>query len=206
MKKIKLNLVDKRINIFDYTTKEYVEFINLFNKKTLCIKYIMDKQEYEMIIKINSFQITHLVGFQYAYDSISNKKLFRGKNSLDTFINMDFGKIRKNIKKNKVYIGKKLISWEKDVLPRLEYLPMALNTLTKKYRLKKQSINSSDRLVKTKLKGQYFYYKISNENLYLIFSLIPTSKSYTFESFIVNDGIKLLGPLDDIDIISVSLI
>lgn len=202
MKKIELNKVDKRINIIDYTTNEYVDFIKRFNNRILYIKYRYQNKVYDMNIKINTSQLTHLMGFHYAYDTLSNKNRFRGKNSLNTLCKIDFGQIRKNIKKNKPYINGKLISWEKDILPRIEYLPMALNTLEKRYKLKKR--NDNNILVKTKLKGHYFYYKITNENVYLIFSIIPISKSYTFESFIVNDGIRLLGPLDDLDIIDIS--
>ncbi|MBQ0064547.1 MAG: hypothetical protein KBT48_02205 [Firmicutes bacterium] len=70
--------------------------------------------------------------------------------------------------------------------------------MEKKPRLRKQ-IEEDERIVKTYLKGDYFYFKLQ-KGVYLVASIIPIGKYHTFETFIVNNGIGLLAPLEEIDV------
>lgn len=208
MQKTNLKNVNKRINIKDYTTFEYVEFLRSFKEKNVIIRFIEDEEIKTIKVRIDYTQLPHLIGFQYAYEKKANKYKYYGKLAIDTFERISFKEIERNINKNKIKIGNdknsRYISWDIDIKPRFEYLPFALNTICSKYSLKKQIESEEARLVKTKMRGKYFYYKFTNKD-YLIFSLIKTKVTYTFESFIVNDGLRFLGALDTLEVIDVSL-
>lgn len=73
------------------------------------------------------------------------------------------------------------------------------NNISKKPRMKQ---NKKERLVNSSLKGDYFYFKVK-ENEYFILSLLKIGKRHTLESFIVYDDIRYLGDLNEIEIINV---
>lgn len=208
MGKIDLEKVNKKICIEDYTTHEYVEFLKSFKEKNLIIRFFENNKIKTIRVRIDYTQLPHLIGFHYAYEKESNKYKYYGKLAIESFDKLSFKEIARNVEKNKIRMGSnansRIIKWETDIKPRFEYLPFALNTICSKYSLKKQEDNEDIRLVKTKLKGKYFYYKFTNKD-YLIFSLLKTKRSYTFESFIVNDGLRFLGTLDTLEVIDVSL-
>lgn len=54
-------------------------------------------------------------------------------------------------------------------------------------------------LVNTLISGDYFCFRYE-EKEYLIMSLLKTGKTYSPQTFIVNDGIRLLGVLPNIEI------
>lgn len=199
-----LNQVDRKIDLSDYSTEEYSDFLDGFEDTIIKIKY-KDDNDVESIInvKLDSNQLAHLLGFQYAYDEESNKKFYKGKLAINTLRNISFSDIKYNINRNNISYNTRRLTWDYDIKPRFEYLPYALNTICSKYSLRMQKEKEEDRVVKTLLKGKYFYYK-SDDKHYLIFSIVEASGSYYFESFIVNDGLKILGVLDEYEVVEVT--
>ena len=200
MNKKELTEVNKRIKIDDYSFKEYSDYFKQFDSKKLCIE-MTDGEEIIVLFKVSL--LPHLIGLQYAYDKKSNRKYYKGEkgfnllnNSEETFNSSIF---KHRINANKEKIGGKIISWEDDILPRIEWLPCFLNNIEKQTTLKKNVESGKHPLVNTLISGNYFCFQNENKE-YLIMSLLKTGKTYSPQTFIVNDGIRLLGVLPDIEI------
>ncbi|MBQ0064548.1 MAG: hypothetical protein KBT48_02210 [Firmicutes bacterium] len=117
--RVELNKVSNRIDINQYTLKEYVEYLKSFDSKV----FVVELEDRVIEIKFQSSQFPHLIGFQYAYDSRKNQKKYKGKLALDTMETFSLDSFRRNVNKNKVKVSNKTISWENDIQPRVEWLP-----------------------------------------------------------------------------------
>ena len=197
-KKIQLSKIDKKINISDYSLKEYADYLNSFDGKLLRIE--TDKQVIKVSFKYAS--LPHLIGFQYAYDKEVNKQLYRGKPGMDKMLSgtVTFNDFERNVRNNHISINRKLIDWNDDIKPRIEWLPYFLNTVGKKSRLK---VVDKTMMPTTNLKGSYYYFK-NSKGAYMILSLLKFKHSFGVETFIVNNGIRFLAGIDDETVLNVS--
>ena len=197
MTKTNLSDADRKINITDYTLREYALYLSSFQDKVLVIK----TNSRTLNVVFSADNMPHLIGFQYAFDKRQNIKNYRGRKGMNLMLSGDvsFKNIEENIKKNRVRINKKLISWDEDIKPRIEWLPYFLNTVKKKSRLK---IVDKTKVPHNLLQGNYYYFK-NDRNDYLILSLLEFSKTSTPETFIVNNGIRFLANSEEEEITSV---
>lgn len=200
---IPLDQVNKRIDINHYSFKEYSDYFLKFDNKLLCVK---KKDGDKIIVKFSKQQLPHLIGLQYAYDKKTNSKSFKGirgfellNNSTPLITPILF---KNRINANRIRVNNKIIDWNIDILPRIEWLPAFLNSIDKNAKLKNNNRNKEHPLINTLIRGDYFYYKCSQKD-YLIMSLLRTGHSYTPETFVVNNGVRLLGALDDIEFINI---
>lgn len=190
---------NKKISVDDYTTKEYVSYFKKYDGKFLCIL----TEEKFIRVKFCIYNLPHMIGLQYAYDSQNNKKSFKGKLGYEKLLNnkITFNQIKKNVNKNKITSNGKRITWS-NIQSRIELLPFMFENMTNNPRIRTK-INDEMTLVNSQLKGDYYYFKYNDRN-YLILSLAKINdSSYTIETFIVYDNIRFLGPQRELNILNV---
>ena len=108
----------------------------------------------------------------------------------------------KNIEKNILYNRERKKYWN-NILLRIEYLPMFFNTIVKNTRLR--ILDKTKLLRSTKLKGNYLLFK-TVDGLYPMLSLKNIKENiYVIETFIVERDLKLIGSLEEEDIIDIKL-
>lgn len=189
-----LTKIKNKIRIEDYTLKEYAEYFHLFNKKVLCLT--LETKQIE--ICFYDSQLPHLIGLQYAYTKKVSTKQLRGQIGFQLLLDgkIDFLTFERRIRINRPISNGKIITWDM-IKARIEWLPYFLNTIVKTPRMKQNLAQYN--LVKSSLKGDYFYFKM-NDSLYLILSLLLIKDRYKPESFIVYDDAKFLIGLPEIPI------
>ena len=84
--KIKLESADRRIDISDYTLKEYGEYLKSFDGKIL----VIETEKRILKIAFHSENMCHLIGFQYAYDREINKNHYKGKFGMELMLSGNF--------------------------------------------------------------------------------------------------------------------
>ena len=192
-----LEKVTTIIDANDYSLKEYAEYLERnYNGKYLTI---VTKSE-TIKIKLDNEVFPHLIGMQYCYSKQRNKHKYKGA---DGFIKLKSGEItlemlRNNYRKN----NESQLSWEDRILPRIEWLPCFLNSISKKeYHLCENDKTSDDSI----LNGDYLLFKFGRDK-YAILSIIKVGKTYSCESFFYNSGLNYYNPSKEIDIIDMYLL
>ena len=155
---------------------------------------------YEIKFKIEVSALPHLIGLQHAFKGTKNKNEYKGFSGFTKMKNgeLSYNDIMKGIKNNN-----SKITWV-NIKNRIKYLPMFLNNIEKKSKLKIR--NDELILRKTHLNGDYFLYKNLNNN-YPMFSLKNIGNDrIVLETFIVENDISLLGALKEEKIKMIELI
>lgn len=199
--KEKLKNVNTKIDSKEYTLKEIALYFKEFNgyiikieTATKCIK-----------VKIDENTLPHILGLQYAFENKKNSREYKGAKGFEKLVNgkITIEELERNIKKNKT----SKVSW-KMIQRRIEYLPMFLNNLTRRSRLK--VISSEEICRNSALKGKYAIFKLIYENgktIFPMFSLKEVEEGkIVIETFIIEDNISFLGPLEEENILNIELI
>lgn len=188
----KLEKVKKRINIYDYSLKDLAIYFESFDN------YICEIITNNSVIKfmISKNNLPHMVGLHY----INNTSLYKGYNGFKKIKN---GTINISDLKHGIIKKKEKNNLWNNILLRIEYLPMFFNTLLKNTRLRK--LDKTKLIRSTKLKGNYLLFK-TVDGLYPILSLKNIKDNiYVIETFIVERDLKLIGSLEEEDIIDIKL-
>ena len=125
MTRIKLEEATKRINIFEYTLKEYAEFLESFWGRRILIE-TEDSTIGTINLILSREQFPHLIGLDYCFDSERNKSRYAGIEGMDFLKSgeVTIQNLKKNFNKNvKDPANKIFISWNEHLLPRIEFLP-----------------------------------------------------------------------------------
>lgn len=193
--KIELNKVIKRINILDYSLQELAIFYEQFDN---CIVIIKTSKR-DVTFKFRNSFFPHIIGMQYAFNS-KNKVKYKGLNGFEKIKKGDitWNNLRKLINKNhNINVN--------NIKNRIEYLPMFINTITKKIDLK--IINKNNLIRKSNLKGNIGLVKKNiwqNHLIYLFLSLKEINKNhFIIETFIVENDITLIGLLESEKILNI---
>lgn len=103
-----LNKEKHRININNYSFQEYCLYFHQYNNRVLCIETSMGIIE----VKVEDSQLPHLIGLQYAYDKLSNKKNYRGINGYNLLKNncITVDQFKNRIQRNRPEAGRKMIT------------------------------------------------------------------------------------------------
>ena len=161
-------------------------------------KIVTYNQEIKFKIEVSS--LPHLIGLQHAFKGTKNKNDYKGFSGFEKMKNgeLSYSDIMKGIKNNS-----SKITWV-NIKNRIKYLPMFLNNIEKKSKLKIRNDELFSR--KTHLNGDYFLYKNLSNN-YPMFSLKNIGNDrIVLETFIVESGISLLGALKEEKIVTIELI
>lgn len=199
--KIPLRDVLNKINCNDYTLKEIALYFEKFNGYTLKI----ETNTYSIKVKIEASTLPHILGLQYAFANRKDSREFKGQKGFEKLKNgkITLSDLKNNIKKN----PKTKVSW-KMIERRIEYLPMFLNTLEKRTRLK--IISSQGICRNSSLKGKFAIFKQLDENNKTIFPMLSLKEinegKIVIETFIIEDNISFLGYLDEEKIQKIELI
>lgn len=202
MTRIKLEKATRRINIYDYTLIEYAEFLESFWGRRILIE-TEDKTIGIINLILSREQFPHLIGLDYCFDSERNKNKYVGNEGMDLLKSgsVTIQNLKKNFSKNVKNPENKInISWNKHLLPRIEYLPCFLNKLP----LKKVKLYKNAKDPKHKIKGDFLLFKLGEKN-YLILSIKNTNNGYVCETFIVNDGLSYCNPDGEIPLKSIRI-
>ncbi len=155
----------------------------------------------EINFKIEASSLPHLIGLHYAFKGVKNKNKYKGLSGFEKIKNgeITYNDIMKGIKNSNDFKR----NWT-NIKIRIKYLPLFLNNIEKKTKLKIR--DNKLILRKTKLNGDYFLYKNVNNN-YPMFSLKNIgSERIILETFIVENDITLLGALVEEKIKNIYLI
>lgn len=162
-------------------------------------KIITEKREIKFKIEVSS--LPHLIGLQHAFKGVKCKNEYKGFSGFEKMKNGDltYNDIMKAVKNNNSNIP-----WT-NIKNRIKYLPMFLNTLERRTKLKIRD----DKLIarKTYINGNYFLYKSLLNNNFPMFSLKDIGNGRVIlETFMVENDITLLGALKEEKIKSIELI
>lgn len=162
-------------------------------------KIITEKREIKFKIEVSS--LPHLIGLQHAFKGAKCKNEYKGFSGFEKMKNGDltYNDIMKAVKNNNSNIP-----WT-NIKNRIKYLPMFLNTLERRTKLKIRD----DKLIarKTYINGNYFLYKSLLNNNFPMFSLKDIGNGRVIlETFMVENDITLLGALKEEKIKSIELI
>lgn len=162
-------------------------------------KIITEKREIKFKIEVSS--LPHLIGLQHAFKGAKCKNEYKGFSGFEKMKNGDltYNDIMKAVKNNNSNIP-----WT-NIKNRIKYLPMFLNTLERRTKLKIRD----DKLIarKTYINGNYFLYKSLLNNNFPMFSLKNIGNGRVIlETFMVENDITLLGALKEEKIKSIELI
>lgn len=190
----------KTNNIMDiskYTLKDLALYFEKFDGY-VC-KIITAKRQIKFKIEVSS--LPHLIGLQHAFKGTKNKNEYKGFSGYEKMKNgeLTYKDIMRAVKNNNSNIP-----WT-NIKNRIKYLPMFLNNIERKTKLKIRD----DKLIsrKTNINGQYFLYKNLINNNYPMFSLKNIGgERVILETFIVENDISLLGALKEEKIKSIELI
>ena len=190
-----------KININDYSLKEIALYFERFDGYIIKI----DTLTKSIKVKIDENTLPHILGLQYAFANKRDSREYKGAKGFEKLKN---GKItvedlEKNIKRNKT----SKVSW-KMVKRRIEYLPMFLNSLERRTRLK--IISSKEICRNSSLKGKYAIFKTIYENDKTIYPMLSLKEvdeeKIVIETFIIEDNISFLGYLEEESIQKIELI
>lgn len=190
-----------KININDYSLKEIALYFERFDGYIIKI----DTVTKSIKVKIDENTLPHILGLQYAFANKRDSREYKGAKGFEKLKN---GKItvedlEKNIKRNKT----SKVSW-KMVKRRIEYLPMFLNSLERRTRLK--IISSKEICRNSSLKGKYAIFKTIYENDKTIYPMLSLKEvdeeKIVIETFIIEDNISFLGYLEEESIQKIELI
>lgn len=191
-----LTKVRGKISMQDVSLKEYAEFLETFDGKTLVIE-TESKDVGTLNVKLSKDQFAHMIGLDYCYDTVRNKNSYKGNDGIGTLKSegITISTLRKNFNNNRKNATDDLkISWYFNILPRFEWLPFFLNKISSN----KCSL-FENKGIKTKMNGNYLLFKGAYET-YLILSIVEAGLSFRCESFICNDGLYYCNPETDIPI------
>ena len=154
--------------------------------------------------KFTTSSLPHMIGLQYAFENRKDKRSYMGKSGFEKLKNgeITYELVKSNIKRN----NKLKIAW-RNIDERIRYLPMFLNSIQNKTKLKTaiQISNESERY--TRMKGSYFLYRQLHDGSTPILSLKKVSRSGLFiETFVVDDDESIIKNLQEIKIKNVKLI
>ena len=195
LKKLKTSM-----DIHQYTLKDLALYFERFDGYVCKI----NTSKGHIWFKFEASSLPHLIGMHYAFENRKDNWKYRGKAGFELLKN---GKITYEILKHNVKNNKnKKVSW-KNIDERIKFLPMFLNSLLTKSKLKYKFINYSDFDNFTHLKGNCFLYRSLHDGSFLIFSLKSLNKyHFVVESFVVDNDGSILKGLKEVKIISVELI
>lgn len=141
---------------------------------------------------------------QYAFENRRDKHKFKGETG---FNKLKRGEVTyEQIKLNSKNSNKLRVSW-KNIDERIKLLPMFLNSLLTKTKLKSTLGINEEPERNTKIKGNYFLYRELHNNSTPIFSLKMVTKNFAvLETFIVDSDKSMTKKLHSIKIESIKLI
>lgn len=199
--KIPLLDVYTKIDCNDYTLKEIALFFEKFNGYTLKI----ETSTYSIKVKIEENTLPHILGLHYAFANRKDSREFKGQKGFEKLKNgkITLSDLKSNIKKN----PKTKVSW-KMIERRIEYLPMFLNTLERRTRLK--VISSQEICRSSSLKGKFAIFKQVFEKDKTVFPMLSLKEidegQIVIETFIIEDNISFLGYLEEEAIQKIELV
>lgn len=145
----------------------------------------------------------HLIGMQYAFKERKGRHEYKGRRGFEKVKNgeITYEQMKKNVTKS----SKATISW-KNIDLRIKFLPMFLNSITKKTLLK-TSVGVKNPERATYIKGSYFLYRELHDGKTPMLSIKRINKTGTvIETFIVDDDKSIIRSLYPIKIKSIKLI
>ncbi len=145
----------------------------------------------------------HLIGMQYAYKNRKNRYEYKGRKGFDKVKNgeVTYEEMKRNVSKN----SKTTVSW-KNIELRIKFLPMFLNSITKRSLLK-TSIGVKDPERATYMQGSYFLYRELHDGKTPMFSIKMVNKTgAVIETFVVDDDKSIIRNLQPVRIKSIKLI
>lgn len=196
-----LEQANTKINSSEYTLKEIALYFKKFDGYIIKIETATKNIK----VKIDKNTLPHILGLQYAFENKKNSKEYKGEKGFKKLENgkISINELETNIKKNKT----SKVSW-KMIKRRIEYLPMFLNNLTRRTRLK--VISSEEICRNSSLKGKYAIFKQIHENSKTIFPMLSLKEiednKIVIETFIIEDSISFLGHLEEENIEKIELI
>ncbi len=145
----------------------------------------------------------HLIGMQYAFKERKGGHKYKGRRGFEKVKNgeVTYEQMKKSVTKS----ANMNIAW-KNIDLRIKFLPMFLNSITKKTLLK-TSIGIKDPERSTYIKGSYFLYRELHDGKTPMFSIKRINKTgAVIETFIVDDDKSIIRNLYPIKIKSIKLI
>lgn len=144
----------------------------------------------------------HLIGMQYAYKERKGRHEYKGRRGFEKVKNgeVTYEQMKRNVTKT----SKPTVSW-KNIDLRIKFLPMFLNSITKKTLLK-TSIGVKDPERATYMKGTYFLYRELRDGKTPMFSIKKFNKTgAVIETFVVDDDKSIIRNLYPVRIKSIKL-
>lgn len=193
--------VYEKINCDDYSLREYAKYFEKFHGYIL----IIETNNFVIKTKIEKNALPHILGLHYAYANKKDSKDYKGKNGFDKLINgkISLEELKMNIKNSST----SKVGW-KMIQRRIEFLPMFLNTIQRKTRMKVIMADKISR--KSLIQGKYALFKTAYEKNKMIFPMLTlkelSNSKIIIETFIVEDNITFLGALNEINIENIELI
>lgn len=189
--------LENLMDMSKYSLKDFALYFERYDGY-IC-KIITDKREIKFKIDVSS--LPHLIGLQHAFKGAKCKNEYKG---FSGFEKMKNGELTYNDIMKAAKHSKSNIPWT-NIKNRIKYLPMFLNTIERKTKLKIRDDELISR--KTSINGNYFLYKNLFNNNFPMFSLKNIGEGRTIlETFIVENNISLLGALEEEKIIKIELI
>jgi len=191
MKKTLFDVYTK-IDSTEYSLKEIALYFKKFDGYIIKIETVNKTIK----VRIDKNALPHILGLQHAFGNKKDSKEYKGAKGFEKLENgkITIEELEKNIKNNKT----SKVGW-KMIKRRIEYLPMFLNTIERRSRLK--IISSEEICRKSVIKGKYAIFKQVYENNKTIFPMLSLKEveeeKIVIETFIIEDNISFLGHLEE---------